>query len=382
MLTNLAVVSNDSDDDGDPLNIVAIGGQSVSPGGSVTLASGAIVTLNLDGTLDYDQNGAFDSLNVGESGQETFTYSVSDGLVSSNATVTVTVNGAFDNAAPDAQNDALSTDEDQATSGNVLSNDSDTDGDALTVTAVNGSGVNVGNQITLSSGALLTMNSDGSYDYDPNGAFDSLEDGQNGNDSFSYTIADGFGGSDTATVNVTINGVSPPTTTQPLLIDFEGETQGIYPGEGGLDFAGLNVVLTNGLSGAQAGSSGSDGDFTITASGEDFDLNSLSAIVSSGRTKVRIDAYDDGVLVGTQQINVGARRPSDVSFDTTFDSIDQVVFTADGEFFIDDIALVTRSAIDPGGKVHPRSSMAVRFIAPVGAVTIMAPPYPAGDPEA
>ena len=97
---------------------------------------------------------------------------------------------------------------------------------------------------------------------------------------------------------------------------------------------------------------------------------------------MRIDAYDDGVLVGTQQINVGARRPSDVSFDTTFDSIDQVVFTADGEFFIDDIALVTRSAIDPGGKVHPRSSMAVRFIAPVGAVTIMAPPYPAGDPEA
>jgi VCBS repeat-containing protein len=284
-LTNLAVVSNDSDDDGDPLNIVAIGGQSVSPGGSVTLASGAIVTLNLDGTLDYDQNGAFDSLNVGESGQETFTYSVSDGLVSSNATVTVTVNGAFDNAAPDAQNDALSTDEDQATSGNVLSNDSDTDGDALTVTAVNGSGVNVGNQITLSSGALLTMNSDGSYDYDPNGAFDSLEDGQNGNDSFSYTIADGFGGSDTATVNVTINGVSPPTTTQPLLIDFEGETQGIYPGEGGLDFAGLNVVLTNGLSGAQAGSSGSDGDFTITASGEDFDLNSLSAIVRPGGQK-------------------------------------------------------------------------------------------------
>ena len=36
---------------------------------------------------------------------------------------------------------------------------------------MNGAAVNVGNQITLASGALLTVNANGTFDYDPNGVF-------------------------------------------------------------------------------------------------------------------------------------------------------------------------------------------------------------------
>ncbi|MDH5470240.1 MAG: Ig-like domain-containing protein, partial [Gammaproteobacteria bacterium] len=81
-------------------------------------------------------------------------------------------------------------------------------GSALTVTEVEGNTANVGNQITLASGALLTVNADGSYSYDPNGQFDYLGAGDSTTDSFTYTVADDIGQTDTATVTITINGIN------------------------------------------------------------------------------------------------------------------------------------------------------------------------------
>ncbi|HBL44438.1 MAG TPA: hypothetical protein DDZ90_13695, partial [Planctomycetaceae bacterium] len=65
--------------------------------------------------------------------------------------------------------------------------DSDVDAsDNLTVTAVTGG--TVGSEFALGSGALLTLNSDGTFTYNPNGVFESLAEGVNGSDSFTYTI--------------------------------------------------------------------------------------------------------------------------------------------------------------------------------------------------
>ena len=121
------------------------------------------------------------------------------------------------NDAPTANDDVGVTDEDNvltvAATG-VLGNDTDPDAsDTLSVSAVNGVPGNVGVQITLGSGALLTVNGDGSYDYDPNGAFESLAVTESTTDTFTYTIDDGNGGGgDTATVTVTINGVNDAPT--------------------------------------------------------------------------------------------------------------------------------------------------------------------------
>ncbi len=55
------------------------------------------------------------------------------------------------------------------------------------------------------------MNADGSFDYDPNGQFDSLGVGQTATDTFSYTIDDSQAqpnSTDTANVTVTISGVN------------------------------------------------------------------------------------------------------------------------------------------------------------------------------
>ena len=74
---------------------------------------------------------------------------------------------------PVARNDGVATDEASALAGNVLAdNGSGADGGlGLQVTAVNGSGASVGQQISLASGALLTLNANGTFNYNPNGAF-------------------------------------------------------------------------------------------------------------------------------------------------------------------------------------------------------------------
>ncbi|BAY75538.1 FG-GAP repeat-containing protein [Nostoc linckia NIES-25] len=147
------------------------------------------------------------------------------GTPTNNDNVYGTINVTATNSPPIAVNDALSTNEDTIFNGNVLianptTADSDPNNDTLTVTQVNGNAASVGNQITLASGALLTLNSSGSFVYNPNGKFESLNNGQTATDSFTYTISDGKGGTDTATVTVNIAGV----TDVPITISAESLT--------------------------------------------------------------------------------------------------------------------------------------------------------------
>jgi ELWxxDGT repeat protein/VCBS repeat-containing protein len=117
-----------------------------------------------------------------------------------------------------ANNDAFTTDEATAigTGLNVFNdNGSGADtGASLAVTAVNGVGASVGSPITLASGALLTLNADGTFSYNPNHAFDATPAAGSGasntqaHDSFTYTLT----GGSTATVNIAINGVDSNDT--------------------------------------------------------------------------------------------------------------------------------------------------------------------------
>ena len=127
-----------------------------------------------------------------------------------------------------AQPDAVPTTENtviraRAVAGNLFDNngfglDSDPDGGAFVVTAV--SVGTVGTPITLPSGALLIVNADGTFNYDPNHMFDYLPAPGSGasnltiTDTFSYAIT----GGDTATVTVTVSGVD----TNDVLYDSAG----------------------------------------------------------------------------------------------------------------------------------------------------------------
>jgi len=78
---------------------------------------------------------------------------------------------------------------------------------------VNGQAAAVGTQIVLASGALLTVQANGSYRYDPNGKFAALNNGQTASDQFTYSLMDGQGASASASVTITILGITqtPPT---------------------------------------------------------------------------------------------------------------------------------------------------------------------------
>ncbi len=220
-LTGISVLANDSDPDtGDTLTVSAVNGAASNVGSEIILTSGTRLTLNADGTVDYDPNDAFETLAVNETDTDSFTYTVSDGNGGSDtATVTVTINGVNDG--PVAVDDTGTTNEDTPVSIDVLGNDSDVDeSDTLDVTRLNDTAVTVGSEIILTSGARLTLKADGTVDYDPNSAFEALAVNETDTDSFTYTVSDGNGGSDTATVTVTINGVNDG----PVAVDDTGTT--------------------------------------------------------------------------------------------------------------------------------------------------------------
>ena len=119
--------------------------------------------------------------------------------------------------------DFFVTSENTLLSENVLTNDGrDFSPGFFFLNQVNGNFSAIGTQITLRSGALLTLNNDGTFDYDPNGAFDFLNTGESTSDSFTYSTVDTIEQQvDTFNVTITINGVSdnlPPTITTPVTV--------------------------------------------------------------------------------------------------------------------------------------------------------------------
>ena len=172
------VLSNDSDVDGDALSVTV-----------VTTPTNGTAVINPDDSVSYTP---FADFNGGDS----FNYTVADGQGGTASTV-VSVTVTAINDLPMAVDDAVVTPEDTAVNINVLANDSDVDGDALTVTAV-----------TTPTNGVAVINLDDSVTYTPTV-------GYNGADSLTYTIEDGQGGSDTANIQITVTG----TNDNPVAVD-------------------------------------------------------------------------------------------------------------------------------------------------------------------
>jgi immune inhibitor A len=180
------VLANDSDPEGQALSVTA-----------VTQPTNGQVTNNGNGTVTYTPDAGFVS-----PPDDVFTYTVSDGENSVDARVTITVN-RLPNAAPVAGDDSAETTRDVPVTISVLANDSDPDGDTLSVDGTtqpqHGSAGTDGTTVT----------------YTPNTGF-------TGTDTFDYTVADGKGGTDTGTVTVT---VKPQPNRAPDAQDDSATTQ-------------------------------------------------------------------------------------------------------------------------------------------------------------
>ena len=228
------VLENDHDPEGDPIKVVGVekgdGGTPVTDGSGVgTEVPGEYgkITIDEDGNYTYTPNSGdprVNGLDEGETLEDTFTYTIvdEDGRTST-TTVTITITGTNDG--PVAQPDTNTVPEDgPAAVGNVLPNDSDPEGDPLTVVGVEKG--NTGTQITDGSGVsgtgvtgqygTVVIHPDGSYSYTPNREVtNSLADGEEVKDVFTYTISDGKGGYAHTTLTITITGTNDDPTANP-----------------------------------------------------------------------------------------------------------------------------------------------------------------------
>jgi VCBS repeat-containing protein len=126
--------------------------------------------------------------------------------VKSTCTFTVTVL----NNPPVANPDTNTTTEDTPVSGNVLPNDSDPDGHALSVTGFEINGVNhtVGTTVTLTEGTIV-INADGSYTFIPALNFHGSVP------VITYTITDGHGGTASTTLTITVTAIPDAPVANP-----------------------------------------------------------------------------------------------------------------------------------------------------------------------
>ena len=172
---SVAVLENDTDVDGDTLAV-----------GSVSTPAHGSATLEADGTITYQPAPGY----VGADG---FDYSIGDGAGgSASGHVAVTVVAV--NTPPVAVDDSASVAEDGSASIDVLANDVDPDGGALSVTAVG-----------QPSHGSTSLAGDGTVSYVPAANY-------NGPDAFDYTITDSIGFIDSATVNVTVTATNDAPT--------------------------------------------------------------------------------------------------------------------------------------------------------------------------
>lgn len=168
-------LANDSDADGDSLTITSVSGVN----GNAQISGGNIIFTPASGF----------------SGVESFSYTLSDGQGGTDsATVSVTVNST--NNAPVANPDSTSTPAETAVTINVLANDTDSDGDNLTITAAS----SANGSVTINGSQLV---------FTPAAGF-------SGTATINYSISDGNGGTDSSSVSVSVQPAS--TNTAPVAV--------------------------------------------------------------------------------------------------------------------------------------------------------------------
>ncbi|MFD1341817.1 Ig-like domain-containing protein [Litorisediminicola beolgyonensis] len=176
-------LANDSDPEGDTLTIVGL-----------TQPANGTAVLNDDGTITYTPDPDFN-------GEDTIPYTITDGNGNiATGEIVVTVNPINDD--PVANDDAVETAEDTAITVPVLGNDTDVDGDTLTVT-----------DFGQPANGTAVLNDDGTITYTPNADF-------TGEDTIPYTVSDGNGGTDEAVLTITVR----PVEDSPVANDDAVET--------------------------------------------------------------------------------------------------------------------------------------------------------------
>jgi VCBS repeat-containing protein len=295
------LLANDTDADHDTLSVSNVtNDDTITVEGTygeliITKSTGAYTyTLgtyfNPDNSTHATQAAAVKALGYGATAQDTFHYTANDGHLDSISTeLTITVTGVND--APVAHNDVLpltapacaNVGEDSTLSvsaATLLANDTDADkGDVLSIKSVTA---------TSAHGAAISL-SDGNIVYDPTSAHDiqALAAGQTLTDTFTYTVSDNHGGTDTATVQLLVAGINDAPV-------FTGTAAGIPLAAPGDTVAVVKDVSVSDIDSANF--NGGSLTVQITHGADDGDKLSIATtdLIFLHGMKVMFDADGDG----------------------------------------------------------------------------------------
>ncbi|WP_292491896.1 VCBS domain-containing protein [Mesorhizobium sp.] len=237
-------------------------------------------------------------------------------------------------------------------SGNVLTNDTDVHGGALSVTAIRTGGVegagttgSVGFSLAGAHGTL-TLNSNGTYNYVVNendSTVQALNAGGSTTDSFNYTVSDGTL-TDTAVLTVTINGANDaPVNGVPGAQTTTTNTAKVFSTANGnaisvsdVDNTSHTVTLTgtngaislNGTAGLSFTVGDGTADSTMTFSGTDAAINAALNGLSfaptagfSGSASIQIATSDAGALTDTDTVAISVTSPNPFTLTTGTDTV-------------------------------------------------------------
>ena len=297
-MTIADVLANDWDAEKDPLTLIGFKQAS-------------------HGTLEQNGDGTFTYIPVKDfSGSDHFVYQIADGQGgTAEGTVFITVNPVND--PPTAVGESTTTAEDTSIDIDVVSNDTDVDNDQLVVAA-----------FTQGTNGSVATNPDGTLNYKPKPDF-------NGEDGFTYTVADQHGGTATAKVSVTVTPVNDPpvaaedsaTTDEdnPVVID-------ILSNDRDVDGDGLTVTtVTNGANGTAFLSGDGTVTYTPAADFNGNDVFSYTLIDNNGgeaiaEVKVTVNAVNDSPRsTGIENITVEEDAPeSIIDLFSAFEDVENV----------------------------------------------------------
>ena len=381
--TNADLLNNDSDPNtGDTLTITEVGASAATRiagnvGKAIDGSNGGEFTVSANGAWSFDPDDDFDDLAASATETTTVTYRVSDGTASATALLTVTVTGtaaAVVNNAPVAADDTGATDPDTkitvadgdtGTNADVLNNDTDADGNTLTVTALGTTTSDLQTGFVSNTlfppvfngvgGGEFTFRPTGAWTFDPDGDFDDLAAGESKTASVVYQISDGNGGTDTATLTVTVTAAA--TNRAPTVVADTGATDADTPimvADGG---TGTNADLLNNdsdldgntLTISQVGSSASavavanlgkaidgsnGGEFTLSANGAwSFDPDGDFDNLNDNKTRTTTIYYlvSDGTATTASELTVtvtGTNRQPQANADTGAINADKTLTVA------------------------------------------------------
>jgi|GEM_PF-3286689 len=262
-----------------------------------TLADGQAsvegLTFNADGSYSFDAS-AYDYLSEGQPETFTINYTVSDGDLSDNGQLVITVTGTNDAPVVETST-ADAVDEDNAITGTVADDvsDADTAASALVYTLADG-------QTSVEG---LTFNADGSYSFDAS-SYDYLSEGVPETITINYTVSDGDL-SDNGQLIITVTGTNDAPVVEARTVDAVNE-DAVTTGTVADDVSDVDTnasALTYTLAAGQTDVEGltfnADGSYTFDASSYDSLREGQDQIIRVNYTVSDGDLSDNGQLVIT-----------------------------------------------------------------------------------